>query len=605
MKQQPTQSNELVANSLVEAVSIRKEMVRFNPESLFPWRRPCAVKALIVTDGSLDFGLGDFGLSTFVHALQTGRSYVRFDITLAHLRNDVSNNLEINPFSPGNTTLATAENLLINRARITRHLKDFCFDRLTDFTPEMYDEVWLFGFETYYHQPQYQTRNVTANNYPATTLKNTELIALSAHMERGGGLFATGDHGSLGKALCGDVKRIRNMRYWESHIVAGEDEVGMSNARRNDTNQPGHDASFFSDQSDDVPQPLNLKLYSSRSSLLRRARYPHPIMCSSMGRIDVFPDHPHEGECIVPADPTLNYALDGTAEFPVNGGGTRIIPEIIATSNVLAGTTSTSKMATVAHSFGAICAYDGHLAEKGRVVTDSTWHHFVNVNLIGIVEGGGFDEFVLGIDNTKHTGFLATPAGRAALAKIMNYYVNIGVWMAPTGRHTCFHNNVWWRLVYHDRILEATLLHPELTFDRIRIEDLYSIGVHARDVIGNSASQCQTIEWIIDWLRPIAPELVRHINPWASLEFKKGEELNLPLFDPMPLIDVAIGGAIVAMRKLMSQPPAKYTDADNKRLMEAGRKGSLEGLNRAIENMKYSMEPFETAIKSIKRSPKQ
>ena len=31
--------------------------------------------------------------------------------------------------------------------------------------------------------------------------------------------------------------------------------------------------------------------------------------------------------------------------------------------------------------------YDGHRADVGRVVCDSTWHHFVNVNLTGIFEG--------------------------------------------------------------------------------------------------------------------------------------------------------------------------------------------------------------------------
>ena len=47
--------------------------------------------------------------------------------------------------------------------------------------------------------------------------------------------------------------------------------------------------------------------------------------------------------------------------------------------------------------------------------------------------------------------------------------------------------------------MEATLLDPAVRFDQIGIEQFYSIGIHARDVLGRLASQCQTIEWVIDW----------------------------------------------------------------------------------------------------------
>ena len=59
-----------------------KEIFRINPEKIYPWWRfPCRVKTLLLTDGSLDFGPGDFGLSTFVSILKNdGRAYVDFDI---------------------------------------------------------------------------------------------------------------------------------------------------------------------------------------------------------------------------------------------------------------------------------------------------------------------------------------------------------------------------------------------------------------------------------------------------------------------------------------------------------------------------------------------
>jgi hypothetical protein len=48
-------------------------------------------QVLLVTDGDLDFGEGDFVLSTFVGTLlNDGRANVAFDVALAHLRAGVA-----------------------------------------------------------------------------------------------------------------------------------------------------------------------------------------------------------------------------------------------------------------------------------------------------------------------------------------------------------------------------------------------------------------------------------------------------------------------------------------------------------------------------------
>ena len=96
------------------------------------------------------------------------------------------------------------------------------------------------------------------------------------------------------------------------------------------------------------------------------------------------PDHPHEGECVEPTD--TNDAIDFGApqgpEFPpATAGGVRPLPHVISTNTVPGGNVAelngALKDPTVPHSFGGICAYDGHLAGVGRVVTDATWHHFL------------------------------------------------------------------------------------------------------------------------------------------------------------------------------------------------------------------------------------
>jgi hypothetical protein len=357
--------------SLLDQTMERRAAYRNDPEAYLPWlMRRCTVRVLLVADGFIDFSTHDFGLSAFLDTLINDTLfYVRFDITLAHLRNDASD-----------------EEMAVGTAGVTRRITGFVFDNPNHFTTSMYDEVFIFASDTYYHYSSYSTREANPGNYPADRLGNAEYQALSAFMDGGGGVFATGDHGALGKGMCYELKRIRNMRYWDSTSPNFDlDEVSMSGPRRNDTNNAGHNGSQeFDDQSDDIPQTIQPRLYRTRYHHYCRGAYPHPLLCGPNGIIRVLPDHPHEGECIVPSDLTLTYPYDNSVEYPnAIGGSYRVSPEIVATSIVPAGNTAGFKTPTEFQRFGAICAYDGHRAGVGRASTDATWHHFININLIG------------------------------------------------------------------------------------------------------------------------------------------------------------------------------------------------------------------------------
>jgi hypothetical protein len=549
------------------------------PELFYPWWRRCTVKVLLVTDGNLDFGEGDFGLSTFVRTMKNeAPTRVKFELTLAHINN------------------VSDTRMLISEAGIANRIKSFRFDNATHFTSEMYDQIWLFGIDTVY----------SAVNGRGPGLAPAELTQIHAHMQRGGGVFATGDHGFLGNALCGGIPRVRNMRYWGDFPSSdnNQNQVSMTGPRRNDTNQQGHDAAdSFSDQSDDVPQPLDLLLYSTYAGFLRNARYPHPVMCGRMGRIDVFPDHPHEGECRVPPDTGLSFG--GAEEYPPDGGGTRIEPEVIARGRIPAGNTTRStgpngmKTPTIGHTIGTVSAYDGHRAGgKGRVICDSTWHHFVNVNLIGVVEGGIFDEFdSAGEHSSKHDGFLSSAAGIAALAKIKNYYTNVGVWISPPARHDCFHLYAWWEIVFTDRLIEATLTSPDVPLERIPASTLMQIGIHARDVFARRASQCQTTEWLINWGREFIE--VAWVDPWdpvTRLRLEKGDP-PLPTFDPMPVLDVALGAALVSMRQAFPTVPEKLATKQDGEAMKAVKAGLKYGAQLATKQVQEQNKVFTTALK--------
>ncbi len=562
----------------------REDLFRVEPSRLFPLFWPCTVRVLIVTDGGLDFSLQNFGLSTFVTILlDTPSVRVDFSITLAHINN------------------VTSAQMLDTEPRIAARITSFRFDDPAHFDPNDFDEVWLFGISTFYSGRG--TSPATGLAYPTDRLADSELAALAGFMNGGGGLFATGDHGALGVCLSGSVMRARSMRLWKSTSMQDAfDEVSMGGPRRNDTNRSGDPGTQFNDQSDDIPQTISPKFYSAFSGFWRY-RFPHPVLCGPNGPIRVLPDHPHEGECIQAADPDATYSAGGFSapEYPFPGDGSpRPLPEVIATSTVPAGNTAevggtATKLATVAQSFGAISAYDGHRAGVGRVVTDATWHHFVNVNLIG----------ELGASGVKSMGFLASASGQAHFDSIKAYYRNIAVWIASPERHRCFSRRLPWVVIYNDRVMEAIMTRADIPLERLSNLVIFEIGRHARDAMGRYAGQCQTRSIIIDWIKVhVDLTLIPEIDPWWPWP----EPPEPPPPDPAPWVDLepifdfALGSALVAIRDKFPEPDEKALAEvrDTDVLDEIVSSGIRDGLSRAFESLGGSLERAGTSLRYLR-----
>ena len=116
---------------------------------------------------------------------------------------------------------------------------------------------------------------------------------------------------------------------------------------------------------------------------------PHPILWSPQGIIEALPVHAKQNETLeeVDIDLTAQFSFgsyDAQPEFPgaLSSGGPR--PEVIAwaTGFGRAGLESAGAMPAM-RPFGCVGAYDGHKAatgtkgtQLGRVVVDSSWHHW-------------------------------------------------------------------------------------------------------------------------------------------------------------------------------------------------------------------------------------
>ncbi|MEA2704450.1 MAG: hypothetical protein QOD63_2395, partial [Actinomycetota bacterium] len=307
-----------------------------------------------------------------------------------------------------------------------------------NFDPADYDEVWLMGFASKNPAGPYKD--------PAGfEMTGTEIERLAEFMNGGGGVFAVGDHDDLGADLCGQVPRVRSMRRWTADFgwtsfTQNPDAFVPDPTRspppvgryRLDTLVSGHNSHFeFQDQSDDVPQTINPVMRVIREHISHtaggeigfRELVPHPLLCSSTGVIDVLPDHMHEGRCLVPEDLTGRFTIDGGEqdEYPAGTGGGRVSPEVVAWATVHGRTkdpnfddpTETvrdSNATVVGDSFPVIVAYNGHRAGVGRVAVDSTFHHFVNINVTGVKSD--FSSEPDPLNPVDAAGFLASPEGQ-------------------------------------------------------------------------------------------------------------------------------------------------------------------------------------------------
>lgn len=528
------------------------------PGSIPPYR----LKILIVVDGnatalagSISFSHSFFGLSAVLDTLRDNPEFfVKFDVTRAHRQKDL--------FKPD---IATHPDLY---EKYAPHFENFRFTQ-PGFNLNDYHQVWLFGYRDNPHEPE--------------GLSDDELEALARWMdEKKGGLFAAGDHHQLGASLCSRVPRVRTMRKW-----LAPDIPPAIGPHRHDTARKGHnDVYEIDDESDDVPMPIMPRTYLFRSwNPFRVASEPHPILCGSDGVINILPDHPHEGEIIKDEEVDLSQTIDFRSyvrhsEYPTVGD-VQPRPEVIAYAQVLSDHTSTDYLGeAIPKIFGAIGAYNGHRANVGRVVVDSSWHHWFDVNLTG-----KFDP-PQGPNDPKTKGFCATPEGLAAFARIRNYYRNVGIWLSsPVEQRGMFLRAIWGLL---QRYPLNEMLRPALP--------IWEMGAIVLNAIGLGVSQC-LLRW---WITDLFPLELRDIFEEQSFS-ETGPCLTCP---PYELFEIYIlGGGTRELLTLASGLNAE-NEIDVAAVEASFVRGAKLGLSELSANLDSSTARNEELTRKLEKLSK-
>lgn len=446
---------------------------------------PVTIKILMVTDDGGSFGNADFGLAELISALvSTPRPYMRISVKTANRTKDSTADIENLRF----------DSVLLNG----------------------FDQIWLFGVER--------------DTY---TLSDQELIAICKYMDTGGGVFATGDHENLGQALSAKIPRVRSMRAWH-YPDAGPDgeRVGPpvnSSVRYDTVVRRGIDKIVKQNQSDDIPQVISPKIYSVELAPDEHIEIVHPVLCTADSAITVMPDHAHEGECYEPEDLTLTLNIGGQLfiEYPKTSDNYQPSPEVIAQSSCGYRRVNDFKGPLNPQTFGSICVYDGHQADVGRVLVDSTWHHFFNINLVGENNSS---------DPVFSQGFLASEAGVKQYAIIKEYFRNIAAYLAPKAfQSKMFVIALHWTRWHHSVAMQ---LKPEVmkAEQESFLPEYSRLGKIALEVLTQISSSSQVFAWTVGALPN--PLITKHLNLLSreKIEFPFGSEKLLQY-----LVQVIIG----------------------------------------------------------------
>jgi hypothetical protein len=332
------------------------------------------------------------------------------------------------------------------------------------FNIDAYDQIWFFG-----DYPANSTLPIDSEvdkNFYSLRDAN-ELKLLADWMDRGGGVFAAGDHWNLGASMCSRIPRVRTMRKWTLDQLVPP-QYGYL---RNETLQgppmlpiPDYDPR----EGDTTPQSIEPVYRARATSILDRALVPHALLIAPDGAvINRFPDHMHEGEVIEDLAVELHKPLDisgyNKPEYPSrppevleNGGtvaNTVELPSLGPRPHVVAharttlevplpgfevaqgpGSTGTqvesvASPVTSEKRFGLISAYDGQAVGIGRVVVESTWHHWFSYNLHGFRDGNPL-----------------------VYQHMQAYYRNVALWLATAAQRQSILVSTIWAAVALDTV---------------------------------------------------------------------------------------------------------------------------------------------------------
>jgi hypothetical protein len=377
-------------------------------------------------------------------------------------RDDPSQDFTLEPADPFVSTfgLSILKNLILKYkprtvdvevSLINRNNPRHAAQKLTGKLLSHYDELWVFGYYQANFRPEGTSEFSARYGGPYNELDDDEVAALREWMKCGGVLIM-GDHAEkkqqsghdtklpcylgLGRALGYRIPRAGQMRSWD-----GPPTIEPENSFN--TQSPGgiDNLDDLRLQSDSEPQ--HIYLLSSRNA----PHKPHALFYGGPAkRIQVFPDHAHEGKLVIPDLLCEDWPDRSPKPYVVAWG--------------------VDNRFDSPHFSPLVSVYNGDSVKVGRIVADSTWHHYININLR-----------CLPTECCSHANCRA-----ATLDKISLYYSNLVFWLAPK----CIRDKV------KQSLLRWVAFNPQVA--EVATGDYLLVGKTAKVVIDSQLAPCEILE---------------------------------------------------------------------------------------------------------------
>lgn len=266
-----------------------------------------------------------------------------------------------------------------------------------------------------------------------------------------------------------------------------------------------------------------------------------------------------------------------TVTNPVTGIAQQVSSQVIATSFVLGGSTASGKLPTEPHCFPSISVFDGRSANIGRIVVDSTWHHFININLNGVGGGVGLTDY--------------------DFDAVEQYFMNIATWITRKKTMWCWRNWIWINLLKNSQLIEANLNNPRQKINEIKTEDLYSIGMLAKEIISTEKTPVFAEEFMLGMIEDTAPNLAKYLNVWdINLKNRHSQFINYEY-----VLGVVIGAGFIALRDSINNEIE--SNKLNEKSFEQFTKFFEKGVNYGLELTSNMLnKDFEMLNKEILKS---
>lgn len=302
---------------------------------------------------------------------------------------------------------------------INRHFPTHGTAKLTCDLLKLFDEFWVVGWG---NEPN-------DSEHPAYELTDDEVYDLATWMYRGG-VMVTGDHSQPpGDEQCGDehkdllargfalghrIPRAGQLRVWQGPPTNCDSTTLELSDTHNTLATDDRGGGTPLSENDEFPQLLEELQSLHFLFFYGLDANGHPIQIRS------FPDHQHEGRVLVPK--TFDKFWPPRPPDP----------EVVASGR-------DKRFPNNPRIYELVVAYDGDEAGVGRIVADSSFHHFINLNLRKIPSMDEARNLVPG-----------TP-----LDQIAQFYANLALWLAPSKLRVSIMEELFFRAATHIIVLEA------------------------------------------------------------------------------------------------------------------------------------------------------